>query len=61
MRGMTEAFNTLGLVALDQGDYARAALDDDLFAAAWAAGRSLSLEQAIDEALRGKASHPYPS
>ena len=39
----------------------RAALDDDLFAAAWAAGRSLSLEQAIDEALRGKASHPYPS
>ena len=30
---------------------ARAQLDDATFAAAWAAGRALSLEQAIDYAL----------
>jgi len=34
---------------------ARGALDDDLFAAEWTVGQSLSLDQAIDEALRDRA------
>ncbi len=33
----------------------RAALGDELLAAGWAVGQRLSLDQVIDEALRGQA------
>ncbi len=40
---------------------ARATLGDDAFAAAWDAGRSLSLESAIDEAVRAVEQRLHPS
>ena len=51
MQDLTLAHLTLGTPPAESIAAARAALGDDRFAAAWAEGRAMALEQAVAYAL----------